>query len=65
MVPAQLAQQAADAIRPGTSRRTLPNAAKHFGDVVSVLIARDRKQAEEGRHGWESAAHCVAPLLIM
>src|SRR5271170_6399021 len=33
--------------------------------LAPVLIARDREQTQEGGHGWESAAHCVAPLLIM
>jgi hypothetical protein len=50
-----LAEETADATLPGTSGRTLPgtsgrtlpDAAKYFGDLVPVLIARDREQAEE------------------
>src|SRR6516162_9605599 len=62
---AQLAEKAADATLPGTCAGTLSDAAKYFGDLVPVLIARDREQAQKGRHGWESAAYCVAPLLIV
>src|SRR5262245_52150563 len=61
----QLAEEAADAALPGASGATVSNAAKDFGDLVPMLIARDREQAQEGGHGWESAAPCVAPLLIM
>jgi len=49
---AQLAEQAADATLPGASGPTLSDAAEYFGDLVPVLIARDREQAQEGRHGW-------------
>jgi len=62
---AQLAEEAADAALPGASGSILPDAAKYFGDLVLVLIARDREQTQEGGHEWESAAHCVASLLIM
>ena len=33
---------------PGTARRTFSDAAKYFGDLVPVLIARDREEAQEG-----------------
>jgi hypothetical protein len=62
---AQLAKEAADATLPDASGSILPDAAKYFGDLVPVLIASDREQTQEGGHGWESAAHCVAPLLVM
>jgi len=38
---AQLAEEATDATLPGSSGRTLSDAAKDFGDLVPVLIARD------------------------
>ena len=70
---AQLAEKASDTTLPGTSGRTLPStggrtlsdAAKHIGNLVPVLIARDREQPQKGRHGRESAANCAAPLSIM
>ena len=62
---AQLGEEAADTTLAGASGPSLSDAAKYFGDLVPVLIPRDREQAQEGRHGWESAAHCVAPLLVM
>src|SRR5439155_4709714 len=58
---AQLAEQASDATWRSTCGRTLSKSAKHFSDLVPVLVARDREQPQEGRHGRESAAHCVAP----
>ena len=62
----QLAQEAADAgLRaasgPSTCGRTFSDAAEKFGDLVPVLKARNREQTQEGRHGWETAAHCVTP----
>src|ERR1700739_1786867 len=51
--PAQLAEQPADSATwssasgrtlPSAPRRTLPDTAKHFGDLVPVLVARDREQ---------------------
>jgi len=69
--PAQLTEQATDPTLPGTCGTTLPGTCRrilsesteHFSDLVPVLVARDREQPQEGRHGWESAAHCV--LLLM
>jgi hypothetical protein len=40
---AQLAEEANDATLPGPSGCTLSDAAKNFGDLVPVLIARDRE----------------------
>jgi hypothetical protein len=41
---AELVKQAANATLPGSSRRTLSEPAKHFGDFFPVLVARDREQ---------------------
>ena len=62
---AQLTKQPAEAARPRLSRRVLPQAAKHFGDFVSVLIARDGEQAQKGGHRWKSAAHFYSPEVMV
>ena len=41
---AQLAEEATDATLPGARGRSFSDAAKEFGDLVPVLIARDREQ---------------------
>src|SRR5437763_16865280 len=58
---AQLVEEAAGTALPCASGPILSEAAKHFRDLVPVLIASDREQAQEGRHGREASAHCVAP----
>src|SRR5689334_3926403 len=59
---AQLVEEAAGTALPCPSGPILSEAAKHFGDLVPVLIPSDREQAQEGRHGREATAHCVAPF---
>src|SRR2546423_926301 len=64
---AQLAEQTAQAALsssaalPGGPWRAAGQSAEHFGDLVSVLVAGDREQSQQGSHRGESAAHDVAP----
>jgi hypothetical protein len=42
----QLGKQATNAALPLCSRLSLPGSTKHFGDLVSILVARDGEQSQ-------------------
>ena len=48
----------------GRGGRIGSSAAEHLGDLVPVLITREREQSEQGRHGWKPAAHEALLFLI-
>jgi hypothetical protein len=45
-----MAKQAAEATLPRSWGRTLASAAKHLGNLVSILVACDCKQPEKRCH---------------
>jgi hypothetical protein len=61
----QLAEQAAEPTFPGSSGRALSESTEHLSDLVPVLVARDRKQSQEGSHGWKTTAHQALLLLSL
>jgi hypothetical protein len=40
-------------------RRALPPAAEHLGNLVPVLVPRDREEPQQRCHGRISAAHII------
>jgi len=56
-----LAKQATDTALSLSSKVLLPKSTKHFGDLVSILVARNGEQTQQGSHRRESARGGLVP----